>query len=114
MDLQLCRALRYERLVADIKARRWTRALPRLADPAMVARLADSLRDRRRRKASGARDPGSAAPLGPLPELPPPGQAWDSAPAPLAGRIVATGTLPPDAPGWATWLAQATAGTLPG
>ncbi|MDO5370370.1 glycosyltransferase, partial [Paracoccus sp. (in: a-proteobacteria)] len=110
VDRQLRRSLRYERLVAEIKARRWTRALPRLADPAMVARLAASLRDRRRRQAAlQAQDrPGPALP--PIPGLPPPGQPWDSPPAPAAARIAAGGRPPPGAPGWALWLAEATAG----
>lgn len=107
VDRQLRRALRYERLVADLKARRWGRALPRLADPAMVPRLAESLRDRRRRKAA-TRDPGMAAPAGPLPDLPPPGRPWDAPPAAAAARIAATGLLPPDAPAWTLWLAGAT------
>ena len=113
VDRQLSRSLRYERLVADLKARRWTRALPRLADPAMLVRLAGSLRDRRRRAvaAQGCRD--ASVPLGPLPDLPPPGQPWASPPAPAAARIAALapmGGLPPGAPGWALWLAQATGG----
>lgn len=114
VDRQLRRALRYERLVVDLKARRWSRALPRLADPAMIARLAESLRDRRRRKAAAAQGPGAPAPLGALPDLPPPGQPWESPPAPVVGRIAATGVLPPGAPGWALWLAQATAGSSAG
>ena len=106
VDRQLRRALRYERLVADLKARRWGRALPRLADPAMVPRLVESLRDRRRKAAT--RDSGIAAPAGPLPDLPPPGCPWDVPPAPAAARIAATGLLQPDAPAWALWLARAT------
>lgn len=114
VDRQLRRALRYERLVADLKARRWSRALPRLADPAMVPRLLESLRDRRRRKAAAAQVPDVPVPSGPLPGLPPPGQPWDSPPAPVAGRVAATGVLPPGAPGWALWLVQATAGASAG
>ena len=114
VDRQLSRSLRYERLVADLKARRWTRALPRLADPAMLARLAGSLRDRRRRAAQAQGRPDAFVPLGPLPDLPPPGQPWASPPAPAAARIAALapmgGGLPPGAPGWALWLAQATGG----
>ena len=112
VDRQLRRALRYERLVAALKARRWTRALPRLADPAMVPRLVESLRDRRRRRMAPPQGRGDA-PLGPLPDLPAPGQAWDSPPAPAAARIAVLAAkgapLPPGAPGWALWLAQATA-----
>ena len=89
-------------------------ALPRLADPAMVPRLLESLRDRRRRKAAAAQVPDVPVPSGPLPGLPPPGQPWDSPPAPVAGRIAATGVLPPGAPGWALWLVQATAGASAG
>lgn len=119
VDRQLGRALRYERLVADIKARRWTRALPRLADPAMAPRLLESLRDRRRRKAAGAGG-GPEAPLSAacLPDLPPPGQPWDRPPAPAAARIAAGAArgdpLPPGAPGWAGWLARATSGASAG
>lgn len=119
VDRQLRRALRYERLVADLKARRWTRALPRLADPAMASRLLESLRDRRRRKAAGARS-GQDAPAsaGPLPDLPPPGRPWASPPAPAAARIAAGALkgdpLPPGAPPWAAWLAGATAGASAG
>lgn len=113
VDRQLRRALRYERLVADLKARRWIRALPRLADPAMVARLAESLRDRRRRRVAEAQSQEDAS-FGRLPDLPPPGQAWDSPPAPAAARIAAGAALPPDAPGWALWLAQATGGASAG
>ena len=80
----------------------------------MIARLAESLRDRRRRKAAAAQGPGAPAPLGALPDLPPPGQPWDSPPAPVAGRVAATGVLPPGAPGWALWLVQATAGASAG
>nr|WP_255434941.1 MULTISPECIES: glycosyltransferase family 2 protein [unclassified Paracoccus (in: a-proteobacteria)] len=112
VDRQLRRSLRYERLVAEIKARRWSRALPRLADPATVARLAGSLRDRRRRKAAlQAQDhaEGAVSP-DPVAALPLPGQPWDSPPAPAAARIAAGGTPPPGAPGWALWLAGATAG----
>lgn len=110
VDRQLRRSLRYERLVADIKARRWTRALPRLADPAMVARLAGSLRDRRRRQTAAGSVQEAPAPAGSIPDLPAPGQPWESPPASAAAQVAATGSLHPAAPGWALWLAEATAG----
>ncbi|MFN3276394.1 MAG: glycosyltransferase family 2 protein [Paracoccus sp. (in: a-proteobacteria)] len=113
VDRELSRTLRYERLVADIKARRWRAVLPRMADPAMLSRLLDSLRDRRRRKASDAVLPGAQAPLLDLvPDMPPPGKAWTQPPAPYAARIAAgaaRGEAPAsDAPSWTVWLARAT------
>lgn len=110
---QLRRSLRYERLVEAIKARLWVRALPALADPAMLVRLAGSLQDRRRRAAAAHRGTGSlhqrAAPV--IPPLPAPGAAWDAPPAPAAAWIVAQvaggGDLPRDLPPWAAWLAGA-------
>lgn len=109
VDRQLRRALRYEHLVADIKARRWRGALPRLFDPAMLSRLAESLRDRRSRAVDLPRD-ASALP-DPLPRMPQPGKAWDRPPAPCAARIAAMaaqgGRLPSGAPSWAVWLSEA-------
>lgn len=112
VDRQLRRALRYEQLVAQIKARRWGSALPRLADPAMVPRLVESLRDRRRRKAAETQDRSDLpVPVAPIPGLPPAGQPWASSPAPAAARIAAMaskgGALPAAAPDWALWLARA-------
>ncbi|WP_405402096.1 glycosyltransferase family 2 protein [Paracoccus sp. Ld10] len=110
VDRQLRRALRYEQLVADIKARRLRHVLPKLVDPAMLSRLFESLRDRRRRVADL---PGGGADLpGPLPGMPLPGQAWDQPPAACAARIAAMTAqgqhLPSGAPSWATWLFDAT------
>lgn len=106
---RLRRTLRYERLVADLKARRWAAALPRLADPAMIARLADSLRDRRRR--SVAHGPEAEVPMPPLPQMPPPGAPWPQPPAAAAAWIAAHPTALPDtAPDWAQWLAAAVRG----
>ena len=106
---QLRGALRYERLVEDIKARR-PRALARLADPGMLARLGWSLRDRRRRKNAEQADeacrPAPALPA--LPEMPDPGQRWSAPPAVAAAAISAGAPVPPQAPGWARWLAGAT------
>ena len=111
VDRHLRRALRYERLVADIKARRWQGALPRLADPAMVARLVESLRDRRRRKSDAPR--AVAALPDPLPRMPQAGESWPQPPAAGAALIAAMAArdevLPPDAPSWAEWLFSATA-----
>lgn len=114
-DRQLDRRLRYERLVAAIKARRWRKALPALADPAMLPRLGDSLRDRQRRRAARA---AARADLGrpPIPEMPAPGDAWAVPPAPAAAWIVAQPGLTAaqaDLPGWARWLAGAVAGPHP-
>ncbi|ARJ70465.1 glycosyltransferase family 2 protein [Paracoccus contaminans] len=110
---QLRRSLRYERLVEAIKARHWSRALPALADPAMLVRLAGSLQDRRRRAAAARQGTGVAdqrlAPV--IPPLPAPGAAWAAPPAPAAAWIVAQVTsgsdLPPGLPPWAEWLAGA-------
>lgn len=114
VDRQLRRSLRYEQLVADIKARRWGRTLPRLGDPAMLFRLAESLRDRRRRKAAGRQaSPDLPLPEGPVPDLPPAGCPWTSPPAPAAAMAV-RGALPPQASGWALWLARATGGASAG
>lgn len=107
---QLRRALRYERLVAAIKARRWGAVLPALADPAMLARLGGSLRDRRRRAAAlQAASPAQGAAAPTIPPLPAAGEPWAAAPAPAAAWIVAHGGagLPPTAPAWAAWLAAA-------
>lgn len=102
VDRQLDRALRYERLVHDIKARRWASALVRLADPAMPPKLIESLRDRRRNTAPPS---GDVAPLPqPLPDLPAPCADWTTAPAPIAARIAKGARLPNDAPDWAQWL----------
>lgn len=112
VDRRLSRALRYERLVADIKARTWRGALPRLADPAMLAMLVESLRDRRRRGTATTAPTDTAALPSPLPDLPAPGAVWPRPPAPLAGRIAAIsmrGDSAPDRPEWAAWLARATA-----
>lgn len=110
VDRQLRRALRYEHLVADIKARHWRGALPRLVDPAMLSRLVESLRDRRRRALDLSGD--ATGLCDPLPQMPQPGRAWDQAPAPCAARIAAIaaqgGSLPPGAPCWAVWLSEAT------
>lgn len=112
VDGQLSRALRYERLVAAIKARSWRSALPRLADPAMLSRLLESLRDRRRRSRGMAPAPEVAALPAALPDLPVPGADWSQPPAPLAARIATLGprgaALPPSSPDWAVWLARAT------
>lgn len=114
VDRQLRQSLRYEQLVADIKARRWGRALPRLGDPAMLSRLAESLRDRRRRKAAGRQDaPDLPLSAGPVPDLPAPGRPWASPPAPAAA-MAARDALPPQAPDWALWLARATNGASAG
>ena len=114
VDRQLRRALRYEHLVADIKARRLRGVLPRLVDPAMLSRLLESLRDRRSRSAERPLD-GVALP-DPLPRMPLPGKAWDQPPAPFAARIAAMaaqgGGLPYGAPSWAAWLFDATGGTI--
>lgn len=114
VDRQLRRALRYERLVSDLKARRLGRALPRLADPAMAPRLLKSLNDRRRRKAAAAGGAPCPALPDPLPDMPPAGASWSLPPASAAARIAALAArgagLPADAPSWARWLAAATAG----
>lgn len=113
VDRQLSRSLRYEYLVRDIKARHWRGALPRLADPAMLSRLIESLRDRRRSKTPVAPLADDITLPTPLPDLPPPGQSWALPPAPLAARIAAMTAqgkaLPAPAPEWAAWLALATA-----
>lgn len=121
---QLRKALRYERLVAAIKGRRWGEALPAMADPAMLARLAGSLADRRRRRAT-ERNPASGltavAPV--VPPLPEAGGDWAEAPAHAAAWIVAavqakgqdhpapssapSRDLPANLPPWADWLAHA-------
>lgn len=116
VDRQLRRALRYERLVADIKARRWRSALPRLADPVMIGHLAESLRDRRRRAAAAEPLPPAepAGPEGPLPVMPGPGRAWDRPPAEAAALVAAGAArgrpLPAGAPPWAVWLSRAAGG----
>lgn len=118
VDRQLRRALRYERLVADIKARRWRSALPRLVDPVMTLYLADSLRDRRRRRAAAdaGRDQSTdfSDLRAPLPVMPEPGRPWDLPPAGAAALIAAGAArghaLPADAPPWAVWLARAVGG----
>lgn len=118
VDRQLRRALRYERLVADIKARRWQSALPRLVDPVMILYLADSLRDRRRRRAAADAGPDQSADFSdlraPLPVMPGPGRPWDLPPAGAAALIAAGAArghaLPGDAPPWAVWLARAVGG----
>lgn len=112
VDRHLRRALRYEHLVADIKARRWQGALPRLVDPAMIARLVESLRDRRRR--STEKLVTSATPADPLPHMPQAGESWSQPPATGAARVAAMATrgddLPKGAPSWAEWLFKATRG----
>ncbi|WP_277023213.1 MULTISPECIES: glycosyltransferase family 2 protein [Paracoccus] len=119
VDRQLRRALRYERLVADIKARRWQSALPRLVDPVMILYLADSLRDRRRRRRAAAdAGPYQSADFSdlraPLPVMPGPGRPWEKPPAEAAALIAAGAArghaLPGDAPPWAVWLARAVGG----
>lgn len=112
---QLAITLRYERLVAAIKGRRWGSALPALADPAMLARLAGSVMDRRRRQAAAVGG-AAAARSGvrpPCPPMPEPGAVWDSPPAPAAAWIVAAvqagdgrDTALADLPPWAQWLAE--------
>ncbi|WP_410218056.1 glycosyltransferase family 2 protein [Paracoccus sp. (in: a-proteobacteria)] len=111
VDRHLRRALRYEELVRDLKDRRLA-ALPRLADPAMLRRLAASLNDRRRRKA--AQEAVSELPLGAVScvELPRPGQFWSQSPAAAAAAIAAEASLgrnalPSAAPEWARWLDKA-------
>ncbi|WP_299365154.1 glycosyltransferase family 2 protein [uncultured Paracoccus sp.] len=126
---QLRRTLRYERLVADIKARRWAGVLPRLADPAMLRRLVDSMADRRRRRVMGGRNRAAGITLQVQGELPPsmpaPGQPWDRPPAPIAARIAvrapthmgsgpgategAPDRMPAATPDWVSWLAGAVA-----
>ena len=109
VDRHLRRALRYEQLVADIKARRWQAVLPRLFDPAMIVRLVESLRDRRR-KTKAFRDVATApSPISPMPLA---GESWMQPPAQGAARIAAMAArgdgLPLDAPAWAAWLFHAT------
>lgn len=110
---ELRNALRYERLVADIKARRVAAVLPRMAQPEMLRRLAGSVLDRRRRKAAqaGAARPEVAAST--PPQMPAAGAAWAAPPAPSAALVAAramTGEAPPaNAPDWAAWLARAAA-----
>ncbi|WP_265502465.1 glycosyltransferase family 2 protein [Paracoccus beibuensis] len=110
VDRHLRRTLRYERLVRDIKARRIARMLPRMADPAMLRRLVDSLQDRRRRSAAQGAGPATG-PVACEP-MPDPAEAWASAPASSAAAIAAEASLgrtalPPDAPDWARWLDKA-------
>ena len=112
---QLRQTLRYERLVAAIKARRWGAALPAMTDPAMLVRLAGSLQDRRRRRAATT---ALAAGLPPAPSIPPrplPGRPWAQPPGPAAAWLVAAvqtaapggPALPADLPPWAAWLVAA-------
>jgi succinoglycan biosynthesis protein ExoO len=112
VDRHLQRSLSYERLVNDIKARHWRGALPRLADPSMISRLLESLRDRRRRGGPNAPQNMEALPE-PFPCMPPPGDSWQLPPAATAARIavmIARGeTLPVNAPHWAVWLFDTTA-----
>lgn len=114
---QLRTALRYERLVEAIKGRRWGSVLPAMADPAMLARLAGSVMDRRRRAlaATAGHSPGRPAAPPPIPPLPDPGAPWAQPPADAAAWVVgvmqAKGdgprALPADLPPWALWLAEA-------
>ena len=116
VDRQLRHALRYEQLVLDIKARNWRAALPRLADPAMLARLIESIRDRRRKNADPSQLTEAPALPASLPDLPLPGVPWPQPPAPLAARIAAmsaTAQPCPVQPGWAAWLAKATSPDRP-
>lgn len=111
VDRHLRRALRYERLVQDIKARRLGRVLPRLIDPAMLHRLSESLRDRRRRASASQVQP--APPVLSCPDLPAPGANWSAAPASPAAAIAAEASLgrtalQANAPDWARWLDRAT------
>ncbi|MFC0202001.1 glycosyltransferase family 2 protein [Paracoccus rhizosphaerae] len=107
VDRHLRRALRYERLVSDIKGRNLTRVAPRMVDPAMLGRLFASLQDRRRRGAAQAGRP-AAGPVA-CPAMPQAGAAWPSAPANPAAAIAAEASqgrtaLPTGAPEWARWL----------
>ena len=112
VDRQLRLSLRYETLVADIKARHWRGALPRLVDPTMILRLVESLRDRRRRKAAETGILPDADLPQPIPEIPPLGRAWSLPPAPVAAAVAARAARgeapPPQAPAWTHWLAAAT------
>lgn len=106
-------ALRYERLVADIKARRVGAVLPRLVQPEMLRRLAGSFIDRRRRKAAETGATPPAADMAAPPQMPPPGSDWPVAPAASAALVAARASrgeppgLAADAPDWAAWLARA-------
>ncbi|WP_182911633.1 glycosyltransferase [Paracoccus sp. JM45] len=117
VDRHLRRTLRYERLVSDIKARRWLGLMPRLADPTMVARLMESLQDRHRRGTAHPRQ-DFADLQQPLPFMPPAGEAWRSPPADGAAQIASIsargGCLPANLPNWALWLFDATAGSSTG
>ncbi|MDB6454806.1 glycosyltransferase family 2 protein [Falsirhodobacter sp. 20TX0035] len=101
VERHLERALRFERLVLDIKARRLRQVLPRLAEPAMLARLADSLRDRRRRKTAVIRPAAQAVDCPPLPQA---GHAWAHPPAGAAALIGAGAAVAADLPDWGQWL----------
>ena len=103
VEKHLEQALRYERLVLDIKARRLGHVLPRLVEPAMLSRLMESLRDRRQRK-SAAADPSDAPLSVTCPPLPPPGQPWAQPPATAAAMIGAGAANRADLPDWARWL----------
>lgn len=103
VEKHLTQALRYERLVLDIKARRLRHVLPRLAEPAMLARLLESLRDRRKRKTAGA-DPSGVRLSPPCPPLPQAGQPWAHPPATAAALIGARAADTADLPDWARWL----------
>ncbi|MEE2859434.1 MAG: glycosyltransferase family 2 protein [Pseudomonadota bacterium] len=110
VDRYLRRALRYERLVSDIKGRHLTRVAPRMVDPAMLGRLFASLQDRRRRNAAQGARPVER--LVACPVMPEAGAAWPSAPADPAAAIASEASqgrtaLPADAPDWARWLDSA-------
>lgn len=102
----LDQSLRYECLVRDIKARRVRHVLPRLAEPAMLARLIESLRDRRTRKSATSETLQRSAPLT-CPPLPAAGHAWAHPPAEAAAMIGAGIAVDADQPDWAHWLARA-------